>query len=320
MRRMTLPFTLFVLLAIFSSRPEADQSFDCRKAVTAVERMICADPALSTLDEQMARVFTEARSQGRVTAADQAAWLKTVRNRCADAACLKAAYTQRIAVSVDGLAGEWSRLGDTQYERSVLVIDKVTTARFHFVVNATSGGHAGDIDGVAVRTAADALFKEEDCQVRFTRNRDRLVLTETSSACGGAYVAFGGEYARGAKARWLTLTDLGILAPNVTEKAFQAVVGKDYELFGSSFQLRSDEKDLDGLGAKVVSGAVAGLFTLMEAIVMSRPDGRIFAAVIDGDVVKYFSNDPVFKTKLPATIEEWRANFTDKKVIFPKIR
>lgn len=320
---------LALALIMIVSSPAAAQSFDCRKATTDVERMICADAELSRLDEQMARAFTDARSQGGVNAADQVAWLKNVRNRCATVDCLKSAYQARIAdlatpgrataFSIEGLAGEWSRRGDTQYERSAVVIDKVTAAGFHFAANASSGGHGGEIEGVAVRTAADAVFKEEDCQVRFTRNSGRLVLTETSP-CAGAYVAFGGEYAKGEKARFITLTDLGILAANVTEKAFEAVVGKDYELFASSFQFRYEEKDLDGLGTKVMSGAVKGLFTSMEAVVMSRPDGKLFAAVIDGDFVKYYSNDPAFTTKLPKTIDEWRSYFTDKKVVFASVK
>ena len=41
----------------------AAQSFDCRKAATAVEKMICADTDLSRLDEQMAQAFADARKR-----------------------------------------------------------------------------------------------------------------------------------------------------------------------------------------------------------------------------------------------------------------
>ena len=134
---------------------------------------------------------------------------------------------------------------------------------------------------------------------------------------GGMGVTFDGEYANGKiEAIAPTLSALGILAGHITEEAFSALVGNYYHLFLSSFQLRSDEDDLDGLGAKVVSGGVRGLYILTEAIVMSRSDGTILAAVIDDDVVRYFSNDARFKQKLPATIDKWRQRFAKKKVSF----
>ncbi len=76
--------------------------FDCAKAGTRVERMICADPALSALDAQLARAY---RDGARRTAEperyirEQRAWLKA-RDVClahGDAtACLHDHYTRRI--------------------------------------------------------------------------------------------------------------------------------------------------------------------------------------------------------------------------------
>jgi len=79
-------------LAIDSSA--VAQSFDCRKATTGVEKMVCADADLSKLDEQMARAFTDARRNVNVDVIGQVAWLKNVRNRCANADCLKEAYQE----------------------------------------------------------------------------------------------------------------------------------------------------------------------------------------------------------------------------------
>lgn len=311
------------------------QSFDCRKATTAVEKMICADRELSTLDEQMARAFSDARKQVAANVIAQVAWLRDIRNRCASVDCLKNAYRMRIAaleklnpapaLSIDAWAGEWTRVGDGQHESSTLMVSDVTADGFEFEISAASGANNGLIDGVAVRNAGGAIFKDEEtkCEVTFTGRRDRLVVS-TSSACalmGGIGVTFAGAYAKGRiDAPPPTLTALGVLASGVPEDVFSALVGDDYQLFVSSFHLLGDEKDLDGLGAKVVLGAVRGLFTSMEAIVMSRPDGTILAAVIDEDVIKYFSNEPRFKGKLPATIEKWRERFADKKVIFASVR
>jgi hypothetical protein len=78
------------------SPPGGPQSFDCRKATTAVEKIICADADLSMLDEQMAKAFTDARKRVDVTVIGQPGWLKNVRNRCASADCLTGAYKSRI--------------------------------------------------------------------------------------------------------------------------------------------------------------------------------------------------------------------------------
>ena len=89
---------IFLLLAW--SAPAAAASFDCAKAQSGVEKAICADAEVSALDEYLGRYYAAARSTlGRAAECmrtDQAQWLRTVRNACADAACLKKAYLERL--------------------------------------------------------------------------------------------------------------------------------------------------------------------------------------------------------------------------------
>jgi uncharacterized protein len=77
------------------------QSFDCAKAGTRIEKMVCADRSVADLDEYLGRYYAAARDGNRAAAsclqADQAAWLKSRRDACADAACLKTAYLERLA-------------------------------------------------------------------------------------------------------------------------------------------------------------------------------------------------------------------------------
>jgi len=72
---------------------------------------------------------------------------------------------------------------------------------------------------------------------------------------------------------------------------------------------------LDGTGAIVKRMGVRGLFTYVESIVMVNEQGEMWAATIDGDVVRYFTNTNQ-KDKLPLTIEKWRERFLYRKVIF----
>src|SRR3712207_9048329 len=73
-------------------------SFDCRKASTAAERLICAQPALSRLDEELALAFKDAMAITPTPASlarEQRAGLKE-RDRNADARAMEEAYRFRL--------------------------------------------------------------------------------------------------------------------------------------------------------------------------------------------------------------------------------
>lgn len=88
-------------LAGLAPAPRA-ASFPCHQATTAVEQAVCAAPELSAMDEYLARYYSAARAvlqhaQGCLVG-DQRAWVRTVRDACQHAACLKGAYLERLAV------------------------------------------------------------------------------------------------------------------------------------------------------------------------------------------------------------------------------
>ena len=77
-------------------------SFDCTKASTAIEKMICADSRLSRFDDELARRYADAlsraaRDDGARLRREQAAWLK-YRDACdpADRSCVMARYRERL--------------------------------------------------------------------------------------------------------------------------------------------------------------------------------------------------------------------------------
>jgi uncharacterized protein len=83
-------------------RAPANPSFDCRYARTPVERSICADPGLASLDREMASLFGEAlnRAPARALEADQNDW-RAERDACARTgrsieSCVEGAYRTRI--------------------------------------------------------------------------------------------------------------------------------------------------------------------------------------------------------------------------------
>lgn len=93
---------VFLAAAPLSVGPaSAGPSFPCDKAQSRVEKAICADAELSDLDEYLGRYYPAAREALSEAAAcltaDQRQWLRTVRDRCVDGACLKAAYLARLS-------------------------------------------------------------------------------------------------------------------------------------------------------------------------------------------------------------------------------
>jgi uncharacterized protein len=74
-------------------------SFDCAKAKAPVEKMICSDAALSDLDGRLASAYRRAlglASNPEPLKAEQRSWLTTERKKCADVACLRQTYQQRL--------------------------------------------------------------------------------------------------------------------------------------------------------------------------------------------------------------------------------
>lgn len=74
-------------------------SFDCSKAQSKIEKMICADAELSRLDEEIAKVYGEVLKKfpdEALLKKQQHGWLKA-RNRCKDISCLSDYYRGRLA-------------------------------------------------------------------------------------------------------------------------------------------------------------------------------------------------------------------------------
>ncbi|MFB9126660.1 hypothetical protein E2553_08680 [Paraburkholderia dipogonis] len=81
----------------------AEESFDCKKAATNVEHLICNNPELAKLDATVSRgyvgmLLTDSKeiSYEDPVRNGQLDWLRNVRNKCENPACLFAAYSSRI--------------------------------------------------------------------------------------------------------------------------------------------------------------------------------------------------------------------------------
>lgn len=75
-------------------------SFDCAKANTGPERLICSNSELSQLDVNLSQAYLKAKDKTddkKSLKAEQLNWMKTVRNACSDADCLKNEMSKRIS-------------------------------------------------------------------------------------------------------------------------------------------------------------------------------------------------------------------------------
>jgi uncharacterized protein YecT (DUF1311 family) len=88
--------TLFLLMAtgnIYAA------SFDCGKASSEVEKIICGDEELSSLDEALNKAYRQALERTlfkNQTIRSQKHWLKYVRDQCQNSECIRKAYQARI--------------------------------------------------------------------------------------------------------------------------------------------------------------------------------------------------------------------------------
>ena len=105
MRQQTLPLLLaFSLLLPVASHAA---SFNCAKAKLDVEKLVCNTSQLSNLDDLLAVSFKKALATStnpKTLKTEQEAWLSDERNSCSDVACIKEAYTSRIAALNEGIA------------------------------------------------------------------------------------------------------------------------------------------------------------------------------------------------------------------------
>lgn len=74
-------------------------SFDCAKASTAIEGMICGNAELADLDSRLAVAYRDLRQVAddpEREKRDQVAWVREVRNACKTVDCLLQTYTERV--------------------------------------------------------------------------------------------------------------------------------------------------------------------------------------------------------------------------------
>ncbi|WP_416729803.1 hypothetical protein [Fictibacillus sp. JL2B1089] len=219
--------------------------------------------------------------------------------------------------------GPWTRVG--KFNGGSLKISNVSDNSFAFTLDVADGANIGMIEGKANIEAVKATYSDntvtggESCVLTFSNKSDRIVITQTASCLGygGNGTTFEGEFVKGhVEPESKTLSDVQIISKK-TDDQLQKMTGDDYRVFVDNMQMFGEGiKDQDGWDARVVNGGVRGLYTIMEAIIITdEKNGFIYAAAIkDGKEVIYFTNNKKYASQLPKTIEVWREQFTQYPV------
>ncbi len=206
-------------------------SFDCSKATTKTEKVICGDPTLSKLDEDMAVAYSKAlkTSDPDVVKKGQRKWLKEVLAPCIeDKVCIKKAYENRLrqlessALSEDqisptrtaetianGYSGKYIRKTNDN-ESAEIDIKKIGNGKYHITGlalwgNKNPGGpNIGELDFTALIEEAKIHYtkykgmwkgKKEYYELDIIFNKNGLVAKEKNSwGFFGMNVYFEGEY------------------------------------------------------------------------------------------------------------------------------
>ena len=103
--RSTRAMKLLFALGLVGLSPCAlAASFDCSKAASATEKLICSDAETSALDGKLQQAYKAAMAAAseatdkKALAKEQRNWITYTRGICQDTACLRQVYTARIAV------------------------------------------------------------------------------------------------------------------------------------------------------------------------------------------------------------------------------
>ncbi|KRR05582.1 hypothetical protein CQ10_13835 [Bradyrhizobium valentinum] len=217
--------------------------------------------------------------------------------------------------------GEWHF--DAASAGGTLFIRDVGPCGFLFDLEVSHGAHSGFITAYGRIVSRDIAYcrlsngeTEPEGELIFRRRIDngrRIIEVEEASPCiyfRGARASFGGNFVRD-REPWF---DRGFM--NELEIArLHRMLGKNLEKMRNCTSDVSERDNLDEeVMARVVSGGVAGLYTIMESIVMFNGNGEMWAAYIDDAMVRYFTNVPAYRNVLPKTIDDWRSGFADMPV------
>lgn len=219
-RRMSVKALALAALTCIASSAALAASFECAKAKTKTEKLICSDVAISSLDEALGTAYKNAynRVENKLgIRQSQRDWLSSYQlTSCEDVACLKKEFSERIEIlneasAVGDPTSKWTgsymrywRGKEDKNTASISVLGLhsgrlfISGSALWYGPNAKIGQvNDGEILGRSNPVGADgvATFDSEGCSAKLALHDNVLEVTE-ESGCGGLNVTFNGKYRR----------------------------------------------------------------------------------------------------------------------------
>jgi hypothetical protein len=107
-----------------------------------------------------------------------------------------------------------------------------------------------------------------------------------------------------------------VLADREIRNELRALMKSSYQRFADNFEVTEKLGTINPDGSFEITGFVSHLHMEYRSILVLKPDGKTYAALLDVDKIEYFSNDLDYKDKLYPSIDVWRSDLADKPVLF----
>lgn len=125
-------------------------SFDCSKASSQLEQLICKDAEVSALDDHLAQYYRAARAVlgggGECLKTQQREWIAKTRARCTDRDCLRRVYLARLA-ELDGLQPGATTIRNIELPESARLVGVLAPAEDEVAAPRTSKPAKVEISG-----------------------------------------------------------------------------------------------------------------------------------------------------------------------------
>jgi uncharacterized protein len=192
-------------------------SFDCSKAKSKIEIMICADANLSKLDEELNSTYKRVLASSSVRADIvnwQRDWLKNELKYCTEISCLQKAFSSRLMLLTriapkGSPEAAWNGTYIRHYKNKVDTNSSTVTliglnndevyvlgSSLWYGVNAKIGQvNDGEIDGIGKVTKGQISFDLDGCRGEISM-KGKILQIDKELGCGGFNVTFNGSYVR----------------------------------------------------------------------------------------------------------------------------
>jgi uncharacterized protein len=197
--RTTIGMLLFCVVLMPSARAA---TFDCDKASTFAEKVVCSDSRITAMDDELGRLYKAALAsapQKEALRTDQKAWLAS-RDRCQDSNCIMKAYSDRIAALKGATSA--SVTGTYTMKGGEARVQQTNDGRIKFFIDATHQTNVGEVSGEAPLSgdAANYADRDSDCALAFKFAGEKLVVSQDGSCGMGLNVSGSGTYKRASTA------------------------------------------------------------------------------------------------------------------------